>query len=129
MMLNMLKIFAAKQPSGRVEVTQVVPLIIPEDKDSLFTDAVKKTAIQDLKEQIKYHLDCLAYGKDRIDQTIEAEKLRRNNNNLSLEEITKQYPKAYYESFRGFDIGTQHNSLAWALAENWVNENYNEVAK
>lgn len=128
MMLNMFKIFAEKKPSGRVEVTQVVPLIVPEDKDSLFTEAVKKTALQDLKEQIKYNLDCIAYGKDRVDQTIEAEKLRHSNN-LSLEDITKRYPRAIYESYRGFSMGNTHNKLAWVLAENWINENYNEVAK
>lgn len=128
MMLNMLKIFATKKPSGQVEVTEVVPLIVPEDKDSLFTNAVKKTALQDLKDQIKYNLDCIAYGKDRVDQTIEAGKLMISSK-LDSDEILKQYPKALREGPRGFYLGDQHNKLAWVLAKNWINENYNEVVK
>lgn len=123
MMLNMFKIFAEKKPSGRVEVTQVVPLIVPEDKDSLFTKAVKKAAFQDLKEQIKYNLDCIAYGKDRVDQTIEANKLMISSK-LDSDEILKQYPKAFREGLRGFYLGENHSRLAWVLAENWINENY-----
>lgn len=128
MMLNILKIFAEKKPSGRVEVTQVVPLIVPEDKDGLFTKAVKKAALQDLKEQIKYNLDCIAYGKDLVDQTNAAYELAASCNAPTVEEIIKQYPLAFRDGCR-FRVGENHSRLAQALAENWINENYNEVAK
>ena len=128
MMLNILKIFAEKKPSGRVEVTQVVPLIVPEDKDSLFTKAVKKVALQDLKEQIKYNLDCIAYGKDRVDQTNAAYELAASRNAPTVNEIIKQYPRAFRDGSK-FWVGDYHSRLAQGLAENWINENYNEVAK
>ena len=129
MMLNMIKIFATKKPSGRVELTKVVPLVNPEDKDSIFTDAIKKAAIADLREQIKYSLDCIAYGKDRVDQTREAYNLERSSDTaLSYSEIIKYYPLAV-RSASIFWIGEHHSKLAQVLAENWINENYNEVAE
>lgn len=120
-----LNIFGNKKPSGQIELQRIVPEI--KTKDSLFAEAVKATAVTDLRNQIKYELDCLVWGKDTIDQTKEAARISNTETSLRQSEIfknlTTQFPKAMYNNY-GFQVPNENSGLAKALAKQWVEENY-----
>lgn len=110
-----LNIFGFKKTSGQVEILHVIPEIV-EDREELFNKAVKEAAIESLARDIRYELDCIAWGKDRVDQTLEASKTY---------EAGKLYPLATFSSGY-FTLPRNHWSLAEALAKKWVEENYNK---
>lgn len=116
------KIFGFKKPSGQVELQNISPSLTIEDKDSIFETAVKKEAIRALAKDIKYELDCFTWGKDVIDATIAANKMFREQK-VSSTDVRTAYPKAMYGGGY-FELSSQLGTLAHALAQKWVEDNY-----
>ena len=115
-------IFGFKKPSGQIQLEHVISETI-EDKDTLFSKAVKETAASSLTKDIRYELDCMVWGKDRVDQTLEAAKVYGSGKTPF--EVKKLYPLAAYSSGY-FVLPKDHWSLAEVLARKWVEENYNK---